>query len=94
MQFQVAVAAPGYEPAAFPTKYPGRFISLHLSVWSTTNKPQAVPIGKGIIDWQKLFAATRSGGVKNYFVEMDFATLRPSAEFLRQMALTGSCQPV
>ena len=85
MQFQVAVVNAGYQPATYLTKYPGRFISMHLSDWSAADKQKAVPIGQGMIDWPKLFAAARTGGVKNYFVEMDFDTLKPSAEFLSRM---------
>ena len=44
-----------------------------------------MPIGQGIVDWKKLFAAAKTGGVKNYFVEMDFATFQPSAAYLSQM---------
>ena len=34
MQFQVAVISLGYEAVTYLTKYPGRFISLHLADWS------------------------------------------------------------
>ena len=85
MQFQVAVVNVGYQAATYFTKYPGRFISMHLSDWSAADKQKAVPIGQGMVDWPKLFATARTGGVKNYFVEMDFDTLKPSADFLRQM---------
>lgn len=84
MQFQVAVVNIGYEAATYFTKYPGRFISIHLSDWSADGK-KAVPIGQGIVDWKKLFAAAKTGGVKNYFVEMDYDTLKPSADYLRTL---------
>jgi sugar phosphate isomerase/epimerase len=84
MQFQVAVVNIGYEAATYFTKYPGRFISIHLSDWSS-DKKNTVPIGQGIVDWKKLFAAAKIGGVKNYFVEMDFDTLKPSAEYLQKL---------
>jgi sugar phosphate isomerase/epimerase len=70
MQFQVAVIALGYQAATYLTKYPGRFISLHLADWSPEQK-KIVPIGKGIVDWPKLFAAAKTGGIRNYFVEVD-----------------------
>jgi sugar phosphate isomerase/epimerase len=85
MQFQVAVVNVGYQAATYFTKYPGRFISMHLSDWSAADKQKAMPIGQGMVDWTKLFAAAKTGGVKNYFVEMDLDTLKPSADFLRQM---------
>ncbi len=85
MQFQVAVISEGFEAATFFNKYPGRFISMHLADWSPAER-KAVPIGQGIVDWKKLFAAAKTGGVKNYFVEMDVATLKPSCEYLQGLA--------
>ena len=85
MQFQVAVISAGFEAATFFNKYPGRFISMHLADWSASEK-KSVPIGQGIVDWKKLFAAAKTGGVKNYFVEMDFATLQPSSAYLQNLA--------
>jgi sugar phosphate isomerase/epimerase len=84
MQFQVAVISLGYEAAAYLTKYPGRFISLHLADWSTAEK-KIVPIGKGSIDWKKLFAAAKTGGIKNYFVEMDWDLMQASVSYLHKL---------
>ena len=57
---------------------------MHLADWSTVEK-KAVPIGQGIVDWKKLFAAAKTGGVKNYFVEMDLPTLKPSCDYLKAL---------
>jgi sugar phosphate isomerase/epimerase len=84
MQFQVAVISLGYDAATFLTKYPGRFLSLHLVDWSTAEKKN-VPIGKGSIDWQKLFTAAKTAGVKNYFVEMDWDLMQASVPYLRKL---------
>ena len=81
MQFQVAVMSLGYEAATYLTKYPGRFLSLHLADWSAAEKKQ-VPIGKGVVDWAKLFAAARTAGVKNYFVEIDLDLMKASIPYL------------
>jgi sugar phosphate isomerase/epimerase len=81
MQFQVGVVSLGYEAATYLTKYPGRFLSLHLADWSPAEKKQ-VAIGKGVVDWPKLFAAARTGGVKNYFVEMDLDLMKASIPYL------------
>ena len=82
MQFQDAIP-PQYDPAAYLAKYPGRFISLHLSDWSAERK--AVPIGTGTIDWKKYFVAAKAGGVKNYFVEMDWDLMQSSVPYLREL---------
>ncbi|MGA2269331.1 MAG: TIM barrel protein [Bryobacteraceae bacterium] len=84
MQFQVAVVSLGYEAATYLTKYPGRFLSLHLADWSAAEKKQ-VAIGKGVVDWVKLFAAARTGGVKNYFVEMDRDLMKASIPYLHAL---------
>ncbi len=84
MQFQVAVISLGYEAASFLTKYPGRFISLHLVDWSVAEK-KIVPMGRGSIDWKKLFTAAKTGGIKNYFVEMDWELMQASVPYLRKL---------
>jgi sugar phosphate isomerase/epimerase len=81
MQFQVAVISIGYEAATFLNKYPGRFLSMHLADYSTAEK-KAVPVGNGAVDWKKLFAAAKTGGVKNYFVEMNREAMGPSFTYL------------
>lgn len=81
MQFQVAVISAGYEAATYLTKYPGRFISLHLADWSATEK-KAVPVGAGVVNWEKLFAAAKIGGVRNYFVEMNLDAMKASYTYL------------
>jgi len=84
MQFQVAVISVGYKAADFFRKYPGRFISAHLADWSTDKEAQ-VPIGQGVVDWKNFFKAAKTGGVKNFFVEMDPVTFKPSAEYLASL---------
>ena len=81
MQFQVGVISLGYQAADFMTKYPGRFLSMHLQDWSPSEKKQ-VAVGAGAVDWKKLFAAAKTGGVKNYFVEMDLEAMLASYPYL------------
>ena len=84
MQFQVAVIRLGYEAATFMKKYPGRFLSMHLADWSAETKEQAA-VGSGSVDWKALFAAAKTGGVKNYFVEMNLEFMKPSYDFLHSL---------
>jgi sugar phosphate isomerase/epimerase len=81
MQFQVAVIDKGFKAQDYLRKHPGRFISAHLADYSTEQEKQ-VPVGQGIVDWNDLFEASKTGGVKNYFVEMDPETFEESAQFL------------
>jgi sugar phosphate isomerase/epimerase len=81
MQFQVAVVNIGYNAADYFRKHPGRFISAHLADWSSAKDAQ-VPIGQGVIDWDDFFEAAKTGGVKNFYLEMAPEMFEPSAEFL------------
>jgi sugar phosphate isomerase/epimerase len=81
MQFQVAVVNIGYNAADYFRKYPGRFISAHLTDWSEQEE-KTVPVGQGIIDWKDFFEAAQTSGVKNVFVEQDPDMFKKSAEFL------------
>jgi sugar phosphate isomerase/epimerase len=83
-QFQVSTIAQGFDAAEYLTKYPGRFISMHVQGWSAKTK-KIVPVGQGTLDWKKIFAAAKVGGVKNYFVEMDLEKMRASVPYLRKL---------
>lgn len=84
MQFQVSVVSLGYHAADMFEKYPGRFISIHLQDWSPQTK-KSVAIGKGIVDWKKLFGAAKKAGVKNYFVELNLDAMKESYPFLHSL---------
>ncbi|HVM76184.1 MAG TPA: sugar phosphate isomerase/epimerase [Candidatus Saccharimonadales bacterium] len=83
-QFQVSTISRGYDAAEYFTKYPGRFISMHVQGWSAETKT-IVPVGQGTLDWKKIFAAAKIGGIQNYFVEMDLEKMRASVPYLRQL---------
>jgi sugar phosphate isomerase/epimerase len=83
MQFQTEVITLGYKASTYFNKYPGRFISSHLSDW-TADKKQ-VPVGQGVIDWKEFFAAAKTGGVKNFFVEMDLDKFKDSASYIHSL---------
>ena len=84
MQFQVAVISLGYQAATYLKQYPGRFLSLHLADWSSTEKKQAA-VGSGVVDWKGLFAVAKAGGVENYFVEMNLDLMKASYPYLRDL---------
>jgi sugar phosphate isomerase/epimerase len=83
-QFQVSTIGQGYDAAEYFTKYPGRFISMHVQGWSAETK-KIVPVGQGTLDWKKIFTAAKIGGIKNYFVEMDLEKMRASVPYLHQL---------
>lgn len=83
-QFQVSTISRGYDAAEYFTKYPGRFISMHVQGWSAKTR-KVVPVGQGTLDWKKIFSAAKTGGVKNYFVEMNLEEMRASVPYLRNL---------
>jgi sugar phosphate isomerase/epimerase len=83
-QFQMSTIHQGFVAADYFTKYPGRFYSMHLQDWNAETKANAA-VGKGSIDWKKTFAAAKTGGVKNYFVEQNMEMTREGVAFLKTL---------
>lgn len=83
-QFQVSTISAGYDAADYFTKYPGRFISMHVQGWSMTAKKE-VAVGQDSLDWKKIFTAAKTGGIKNYFVEMALPLMKASVPYLRSL---------
>ena len=83
-QFQISTISQGYHAARYFTRYPGRFISMHLQGWSAKTR-KIVPVGQGTLDWKKIFTAAKTGGIKNYFVEMDLQMMKASVPYLRRL---------
>jgi sugar phosphate isomerase/epimerase len=81
-QFQVSTISQGYDAAEYFTKYPGRFFSMHVQGWSAQTK-KIMPVGQDTLDWKKIFTAAKTGGVKNYFVEMNLDMMKASVPYLR-----------
>src|SRR5688572_10431407 len=91
-QFQMSTINQGFVAEEYFTKYPGRFISMHIQdVDMAAPIPEGgrgrgqVAVGKGSIDWAKTFKAARIGGVKNYFVEQNMELTRGSVAALKAM---------
>ena len=91
LQFQVSAMQFGYDPVTYFNKYPGRFLSMHCQDWvkdsSTKSGFRQGPLGKGLVDWKAVFTAAKTGGVKNYFVELeeDPALMPPSVPYLKAL---------
>ena len=83
-QFQVSTISQGYDAAEYFTKYPGRFISMHVQGWSAKTRKIA-PVGQDTLDWKKIFSAAKTGGIENYFVEMSLEMMKASVPYLRNL---------
>jgi sugar phosphate isomerase/epimerase len=97
-QFQMSTISRGLIAHEYFTKYPGRFISIHLQDVDMTATPRAsgqpasgapprrgvqTALGRGSIDWAKTFQTARVAGVKNYFVEQNMELTKASVAFLK-----------
>ncbi len=83
-QFQVSTISRGYDAAEYFTKYPGRFISMHVQGWSAEAK-KIMPVGQDTLDWKNIFTAAKTGGIKNYFVEMNLEMMKASVPYLHSL---------
>jgi sugar phosphate isomerase/epimerase len=83
-QFQVSTISDGFDAADYFMKYPGRFFSMHVQGWSATTK-KITPVGQGTLDWKRIFTAAKTGGLRNYFVEMNFDFMKASVPYLRNL---------
>ena len=94
------VTRAGYDPVAYMNKYPGRFPVLHIKDERKHYPPTATgrtpseafaPVGKGIIDWKRIFKAAPKGGLKRYYVEQDetelpvFEAIKISYDYLHNL---------
>jgi sugar phosphate isomerase/epimerase len=83
-QFQVSTIEQGFDAAEYFNKYPGRFISMHVQGWSAPQK-KIVAVGQGTLDWKRIFTAAKTGGIQNYFVEMELPLMQASVPYLHRL---------
>jgi len=76
----------GQDPVAYFKKHPGRFPLLHIKDLKDKPAPTQeldakmglfAEVGRGTIDWKRIFVAAPQGGMKHYFVEQDFCEPPP-----------------
>jgi len=83
-QFQVSTISNGYDAAEYFSKYPGRFVSMHVQGWSAKTR-KIMAVGQDTLDWTRIFTAAKTGGVQNYFVEMQLGMMQASVPYLRRL---------
>jgi len=59
----------GQDPLAYFAKWPGRFPLVHVK--DMAGSGEIVDVGKGTIDWNRIFAKRREAGIEHFFVEND-----------------------
>ncbi|MCP3731012.1 sugar phosphate isomerase/epimerase [Sphingomonas sp. MG17] len=82
-------AGTGTDPAAFIRRHKGRVSALHIKDVVKSNVPNFelrmdhAEVGKGIIDWRDVMAASREAGITRFFVEQEAPHLRPVFDVLK-----------
>jgi sugar phosphate isomerase/epimerase len=92
----------GQDPVALFKKHPGRFPQLHIKDLKAGIPPSTefdarmglfAEVGKGIINWKRIFAAAPEGGMKHFYVEQDYCEVPPlesikiSYEYLHKLTV-------
>jgi sugar phosphate isomerase/epimerase len=85
-QFQMSTIRQGFDAAEYFLKYPGRFNSMHLQDWNAESKT-IVGVGKGSIDWKKVFSAAKTGGVTSYYIEQNMEMTKEGVAFLKSLTV-------
>lgn len=82
----------GRDPLQYFAKYPGRFPQVHVKDMGPGPGPDhtMVDVGKGVIDWKRIFAHSGEAGIKHYYVEHDnpphpLADIQVSYEYLKNL---------
>ena len=86
----------GADPLAYFSRYPGRFPLVHVKDMRPKATPDASPetvmtdVGKGSIDWKKIFARSSQAGIQHYFVEHDqpadpLGSIKASYDYLHDL---------
>src|SRR5215469_1834748 len=91
----------GKDPVDYFSRFPGRFPQLHIKdlkpgfapTTQSDEHPAFTEVGRGVIDWPKIFKAARKGGLKHYYVEQDqcdrdsLESAKMSYDYLHQLTV-------
>jgi sugar phosphate isomerase/epimerase len=81
----------GADPLPYFRQYPGRFPLVHVKDMDRTPEKGFTEVGKGVVDFKRVFAQSQLGGIRHYFVEQDetngpaIESARASYEYLRRL---------
>ena len=82
------LAKGGGDPVAYFTRHPGRFALVHVKDMSASG--EMVDVGRGTLDFRRVFAQAEAAGIRHAFVEHDepadpIASARESYAALRDL---------
>ena len=64
----------GHDPLVYFDKHPGRFSLVHVKDMDNTAKKDFTEVGRGTINFKKIFAQSGKAGIRHYLVEQDRST--------------------
>jgi sugar phosphate isomerase/epimerase len=91
------VAVAGRDPAEYLKRYPTRIALLHVKDFklngpaTVLNPPPSTELGRGTIDYHKIFEAAKDAHIKYYFVEQEqfdmpaFEALKIDADYMHNL---------
>jgi sugar phosphate isomerase/epimerase len=71
-------------------RWPGRFRMVHVKDSTGAPRHEMTDVGRGTIDWKRIFARREQAGIRHFFVEHDqpadpFASIRASYAYLARL---------
>jgi sugar phosphate isomerase/epimerase len=87
------VVRSGQDPIQWFEKYPGRFHMVHVKDMDKGQPELNTEVGKGSIDFKKIFAKAKLAGIKHYIVEQEnfkidpYESITESSRYLRNVLL-------
>ncbi len=85
------ISKAGHDPVAYLEKHKDRFVMFHVKDMDNTPKRDITEVGRGVIDFKKIFAKAPKGAIKHYFVEQDrtpgspFDSVKISFDYLKRL---------
>jgi len=85
------ISKAGADPLVYFEKQPGRFPLVHVKDMDATEKKYFTEVGRGTIDFKKIFAKAKTAGVKHFYIEQDetpaapLESVRISLKYLREL---------
>ncbi len=80
-----------FDPIFYFEKHPGRFPLVHVKDMDNSQKKYFTEVGRGTINFKKIFGASKIAGIKHYFIEQDetpdepLESVKISLEYLREL---------
>jgi sugar phosphate isomerase/epimerase len=81
----------GQDPLRYFAKWPGRFPLVHIKDMDATPRHYFTEVGKGTVDFKRIFQKAGPAGIRHYFYEQDevpgspFDSAKASYDYLRAL---------